>query len=164
MNIVEILSAIKGKVLDVAHFELLKSAYELQSQNIEQLKENNNALKESNVLLKSKAEGLTKENGELKSRLAELEGRLAAIKPDAGTRELSEVASAVLAQCVKDDIIDFYSKRMVDVVPFSKLQVEAAIDELKEREFISLGSYDNNGAHYFLKPGGKKYVLQMAKK
>ena len=35
-------------MLDAVNFELLKTAYELQNQNIEQLKNNNTALKESN--------------------------------------------------------------------------------------------------------------------
>lgn len=164
MDIIAILNAIKGKVLDATHFELLQNAYELQNQNIDQLNENNAALKESNDLLKSKVESLVKENGALKSHLSELEGRLAAIRSEVGERDLSEVASAILMKCVENDIANFYSEWMVNAVPFSRLQVEAAIDELEERELIDLGSVDVNGYHYSLTTGGKKYVLQMGQK
>jgi len=46
MEILSILAGLKDKVLDAAHYELLRGAYELQSKNIEQLQINNDALKE----------------------------------------------------------------------------------------------------------------------
>ena len=40
----QILAGLKDKVLDASHFDILRHAYELQNQNIEQLKTNNDAL------------------------------------------------------------------------------------------------------------------------
>jgi hypothetical protein len=66
MDISKILSDIKGKALDAAHFDLLKHAYDLQNENIEQLKSNNQALKESNEFLEEKVKRLEKENESLR--------------------------------------------------------------------------------------------------
>jgi cell division protein FtsB len=62
MDIIDILGAIKGKVLDVSHFDLLINAYELLNQNIVQLKDNNDALRVSSELLKQKIKELNDEN------------------------------------------------------------------------------------------------------
>ena len=66
MDISRILNDIKGKALDAAHFDLLKHAYDLQNENIEQLKSNNQALRESNDLLAEKVKRLEKENESLR--------------------------------------------------------------------------------------------------
>jgi len=64
-DVIKILADIKGKALDVVHFELLKNAYELQNKNIEQLKTNNEALEESIKLLKQKNALPIQENKEI---------------------------------------------------------------------------------------------------
>src|SRR5688572_26032865 len=58
MDVISILNGIKGKVLDAAHFDLLRSAYDLQNENIEQLKSNNEAIRENNILLRNASETL----------------------------------------------------------------------------------------------------------
>ena len=70
MDIVQLLTLIKGKVLDATNFELLKNAYELQKQNNDQLKENNDALKESNSLFKEKLAHLENEKNELREQIS----------------------------------------------------------------------------------------------
>ncbi|EHF7843799.1 hypothetical protein J3Y18_003593, partial [Salmonella enterica] len=65
---------VKGKVLDAAHFELLKHAYELQEHNISQLKTNNAALKESNELLKERSKGIEDKVEQLEDELHQVNG------------------------------------------------------------------------------------------
>ena len=58
MGAIQTLDLIKGKVLDAANFEILKSAYEMQEKNIEQLKTSNEALKDNNQALNEKFDSL----------------------------------------------------------------------------------------------------------
>lgn len=74
MDILKILDGVKGKVLDAAHFELLKHAYELQEHNISQLKTNNAALKESNELLKERSKGIEDKVEQLEEELYHVKG------------------------------------------------------------------------------------------
>lgn len=83
MDPIAILSGIKDKVLDAHHFDLLKKAYEVQNQNIEQLKTNNEALRENNSLLKEKAAKQEKEITLLKGTVEELKSRISEL-PQAG--------------------------------------------------------------------------------
>ena len=54
MDVLSVLNGIKGKVLDAANHDLLRRAYDLQNDNIEQLKSNNDALRESNSMHKER--------------------------------------------------------------------------------------------------------------
>ena len=157
----KILASIKGKVLDAAHFELLKSAYDLQAQNLEQLQANNAALKESNDLLKEKAGTLAKQCEQLKVRVAELEARLAAAAPEAKDVRFSETATAILTRCVKQDITDFYAEEMIEALPITRMEVEVAIDELEAREVLELGSIGPRGPRYVLTEIGMRRALDM---
>jgi hypothetical protein len=65
MDFLGMLNGLKGKVLDAAHFDLLKSAYDLQNENITQLKSNNEALKENAELVRGQVEQLRLENHQL---------------------------------------------------------------------------------------------------
>ena len=76
MDILGILTGIKGKVLDAAHFDLLHSAYDLQNQNIELLKNNNEAITENNQLLRDGSDKLETEIGRLKAENAGLRAEL----------------------------------------------------------------------------------------
>ncbi len=156
MDILSILSGLKGKVLDAAHFELLQSAYELQSQNISQLKENNAAIKESNSLLTDKNQRLTKENKELEEKINHLNEKI----PQAGN-EVSSVALALLKKCVEIDVTDFYVDEMLELIPYSKMQFEAAIEELEEIKFLEFSINDPSGDNYIVTKDGKKYILQL---
>ncbi len=156
MDILSILSGLKGKVLDAAHFELLQSAYELQSQNISQLKENNAAIKESNVLLTDKIKQLTNENKELQDKLENLKSRI----PQADN-EVSNIAMALLKKCSEIDATDFYVDQMIDLIPYTKMQFEAAIEELEEIKYLEFSINDQSGDNYRITRDGKKYVLQI---
>lgn len=157
MDILSILSGLKGKVLDAAHFELLQSAYELQSQNISQLKENNEAIKESNALLNDKIQQLTKENEELQGNIYNLKSQI----PQA-ENEISNVALALLNKCVEIDATDFYVDEMASHIPCTKMEFEAAIEELEEIKFLEFSINDPSGDNYIITRNGKKYILQLS--
>jgi len=156
MDILSILSGLKGKVLDAAHFELLQSAYELQNQNISQLKENNAAIKESNSLLTDKNQRLVKENKELEKEIDNLKAKI----PQAGN-EVSNVALALLKKCVEIDATDFYVDEMAKLIPYTKMEFEAAIEELEEIKFLEFSINDPSGDNYIITRDGKKYILQL---
>jgi len=156
MDILSILSGLKGKVLDATHFELLQSAYELQNQNISQLKENNAAIKESNVLLTDKIQQLTKQNNKLQDDIDNLKEKIPQVE-----NEVSNVALALLKKCVEIDATDFYVDEMADLIPYTKMQFEAAIDELEEIKLLEFSINDPSGDNYIITRDGKKYILQM---
>jgi len=165
MDIIQILSTIKGKVLDAANFELLKTAYGLQNQNIEQLKNNNTALKESNDLLKEKINSLNKDNSTLKERVLILEDELRLKKEDSRSQGLSEVALAILGKCIKHDVTEFNDESMLgSLSPYSRIQVESAIDELEKLQLIyarSIMGGFGEGTDYSLTAEGKKAALKI---
>ena len=75
MDIIAILTGLKGKALELRDIEFLKHAYELQEQNIKQLKENNEAVRDALGLAKTRIESLESENADLKSKNAKLVAR-----------------------------------------------------------------------------------------
>ena len=161
MDITSILQGIKGKVLDAAHFDLLKHAYELQEQNISQLKSNNEAIKESNLLIQEKNKHILGEKAALESRVQELEATLAKFQTTkTASSELSAVALAVLNKFKERDVTDMYQRQLTNLVPHTKIEVESALDELSELELLSFGSVSyENGVNYYLTGKGKKFLL-----
>lgn len=168
MDIIKILSDIKGKALDTVHFELLKSAYELQNQNIEQLKNNNEALKENNNLLKEKVQALEKNKSGLEKKIGDIESKLTSIKDTNSQQELSEVAKAILHDCIKRDKSEFNDESTIRALShFTRIQVETGIDELVRHRFVLPGSVMGGfgeGVDYDLTPNGKKFALKICSK
>jgi len=162
MDIIKILSDVKGKALDAVHFELLKSAYELQNQNIEQLKNNNEALKESFSLLREKTKRLEKENYEYK-KFIEAFKRENTSKKDISSPTLTEVANAILSECLKDDETEFVAENMIARLQYSKIQIKAALDELSKHKLIQISavSWRGGGTHYYLTSKGKQFILSL---
>lgn len=133
MDILKILDGIKGKVLDAAHFELLKHAYELQENNISQLKTNNAAIKESNELLKEHSKKIEGKAEQLEEELYHLKKQLKQqIETENDVVQLSENATKIIRKIISEDITDFYQNAIIDVMGISKIAVEAALDELVE--------------------------------
>lgn len=163
MDLVKILSGLKGKVLDATHFDLLKHAYELQDKNISQLKINNTALKESNELLKSKVD----ENKEEISFLQKETERLNTLHNKVKVAEcneniqLSEQSSKIMSAIIEGDVTNFYHQQMIDVMGkcMSKISIEAALDELTDYGLIQAYSASRDyGLHYHLTPKAKKAI------
>ncbi|MHB8666795.1 MAG: hypothetical protein ACYC7B_04650 [Burkholderiales bacterium] len=161
MDFLGILQALKGKVLDASHFDLLKHAYELQDQNLTQLKHNNDALKESNDLLKEKTARLEADLAMYQARIAELE--LAATPSASPDYRPSSSAVSILEYCLKHDVTDFLAEEMIQRLPCSKIEVSAGIDELQQQNMVDLSSVGMGGSRYFLTPKGQRFVLAMRK-
>ena len=113
MDIVKVLTAIKGKVL--------KTPYKLQNQNIEQLKNNNAAFKESNTLLEEKVISLKRENQNLNQRLNECKSELNRISINNSNEKLSKKAEAILLQCRKQGCKEFSDEGMMRTLSLSNL-------------------------------------------
>lgn len=159
MDILGILQALKGKVLDATHFELLKHAYELQNENLQQLKSNNDALKESNDLFKDKILRLEAEVGRLRATIEELEKKAPVAAPVSGYSP-SAAAAAILEQYVKSDELRLYDEQLFGMIKMSKIEIEAGLDELQMHNLIDIGAVGSRGANYFLTEEGKQFVLK----
>ncbi len=161
MDILGILTGIKGKVLDAAHFDLLRSAYDLQNQNIEQLKSNNEAVTENNQLLRERCEKLETEIGRLKAENAGLRAELAEGK----TAKIDYTPTGIPLQILRlyrqvDEHL-LFDEQVTSVLSHSKLEIEVAFSELSENNIVSLGIMGDRGAGYYLTTPGKKLVLQI---
>jgi hypothetical protein len=135
MGMTEILAQVKDKVLDAAHFELLKHAYELQEENIAQLKTNNESLKESNVLLKEKLERLETANNGLNTVINNLKARLKKLDC-ASNQNLSDVANSVIQAFLDNDTTEMMKHDLEDPSRLSKIEIAAGLDELKKKHII----------------------------
>lgn len=161
MDIINILSSIKGKVLDASHFDLLKHAYDLQNENIEQLKNNNQALKESNQLLEEKIARLEEDNRTLTRSLENVTAQLEPARADTIQPEVSEVAQAILELYRERDIIKLYEAEIFPALQFGRIEVEAAFDELEKADILRVVYIvPNQGKCYALTDHGKKYLVQ----
>jgi chromosome segregation ATPase len=153
MDITKILGDIKGKVLDAANFDLLKHAYELQENNIEQLKSNNEALKESNEQYIEKLYILEQEIKKLQKLITDYELRLE--KLELNELEISEIADAILNLYLKTDETVLNLKKYYGVMPYTKIEIESGIGELSKKKILlpwrSIGNYG-------LTDIGKKYL------
>ncbi len=139
MDIVKILSDIKGKALDTVHFELLKKTYELQNQNITQLKNNNEALKESNALLQDKISTLEDEKSKMGKQIHQLQIEnqdLKSIRSLESKEELSEHSASILKKCIKEGINEFVDTAIGKKLSLNQLECETAIGELRKKRFI----------------------------
>lgn len=161
MDISKILGEIKGKALDAAHFDLLKHAYDLQNDNIEQLKSNNEALRESNQLLLDKVKRFEKENEFLRKSIEDLKQQVIDSSDAFQAAELTEVARDVLRLYVQQDVTDLFDEDIIRALRHSRIHVEAALDELEKAGILNLGaSVMDQGNSYFLTEKGKKYLTQ----
>ena len=155
MDIIKILGTLKGKVLDASHFDLLKHAYDLQNKNIVQLKNNNDVLKESNDLLKQKIIELNAENTILKETIEEYKNQIKTIPRTSLMDNLSEIAINILELYISNNTTELWEKFIMRTLPFSKIQVQAGLDELCSAELISSYSFDpSHGKEYSLTDKG----------
>lgn len=160
MDILKILDGVKGKVLDAAHFELLKHAYELQEHNISQLKTNNAALKESNELLKERSKGIEDKVEQLEEELYHVKTQLKQqVAEDDEIIKLSENATKIMSRIINEDVTDFYENAMIDLMDISRISVKAALDELSEYGLIeAYSARPGYGLHYHLTSKAKKAI------
>lgn len=162
MDVISILNGVKNKVLDARNYELLKRAYDLQNENIEQLKSNNEALKESNQLLQEKVERLGNENESLRKSVEHLKEQVSKYPDTFHPGDLSEVARSVLKLYVQQDATELYDEDIIGSISYSRIHIEAALDELRKARILNIGGIDigQGSSSYFLTEYGKKYLIQ----
>src|SRR6266545_1713648 len=156
MDILAMLAALKDKVLDAGHYEILRHAYELQNGNIEQLKTNNEALKESNGLLKERAAALERDAKALREQLEKLKASLPVASSDYQPRGMALKILELYKQSGKTSL---YYGEMEQQLGCSEIELSAAIRELKEHRVIACfsASYDL-GNNYSLTADGEKLI------
>jgi hypothetical protein len=157
MDILGVLQALKGKVLDAAHFELLKHAYELQDENLRQLKNNNDALRENNELSKDKATRLEAENKALRRKVEVLETDRP--KGPAPEVELSLAANTILEKFKELDKTDLYDEDLFKWLDMTRIEIETGLDELQNLGLIDIAGYGQQGNNYYLTEKGKRFIL-----
>lgn len=157
MGVLDILSDVKGKVLDSVHFDMLESAYQLQEENILQLKSNNEALKENNGLLKEKVTDL---QSQLKNLSAEIEPlRELKLKEDLSNDELSANAKTIIELFIETDSTSLDENFMIQKLPFGKIEFSAAMRELEAFDIAEWGSASfDGGLSYHLTDAGSEFV------
>ncbi len=162
MDVISILNGVKNKVLDAKNYELLKHAYALQNENMEQLKSNNEAIKENHQLLQKKVNHLEEENKSLRQSVAELSQKVSQLDRDGVFSGLSEVALAILDLYRQRDTTGLWKEsEIIPALHFGKIQIASGIDELKKAKMIdpSSGSPDGD-MKYSLTEQGKKYLAE----
>lgn len=163
MDITAILSGIKGTVLDAKHIELLKHAYELQNQNIEQLKNNNDALKEKAGLLEEKAALLEKENESLKAAIKNFQTQEPTMSARPSIDDFSENAMKILKLYRTTDKTALFLDEMKPALGITGIQVASAINELRNAGIIDSCCVElNRSPSYSLTEVGTHLVLQIA--
>jgi predicted nuclease with TOPRIM domain len=164
MDIINILGTIKGKVLDTAHCDLLKHAYEQQTQNMGQLKDNNDTLRESNEVLKQKIKELTDENTILKETIKKYKNKIKLFPQTSLIENFSEIAINILELYINHDTTELWEKFIMRKLPFSKIQLQAGLDELCKAELISSYSFDpDHGKEYSITEKGRCNLANILK-
>jgi len=161
MDILGILTGIKGKVIDAAHFDMLQNAYDLQNQNAEQLKSNNDAITESNQLLRERCEKLEMEIGRLTAENADFRVELTEGKTGETDYTPTDIPLQILTLYRHIDEHLLFDEQVASVLTHSKLEIELAFSELLENNIVSLGIIGDRGTGYFLTTYGKRRVLQI---
>jgi len=161
MDIFGILTSIKGKVLDAANFDILRSAYVLQNQNIEQLKSNNEAITENNQLLRERCAKLEEEIVRLKAENANLHS-----EQDNGNTAKNDytptgISLQILQLYQKVDKSLLFDEQVASMIKHSKLEIEVAFSELSENKIVSWGIVGDRGIGYYLTTHGKRLVLNL---
>jgi hypothetical protein len=162
MNIYEILSSVKGKVLDLKDIELLRSAYELQNQVNEQLKVLNSVTGENNKMLTEKVEQLQTEIKTLRSENKQLASQIPPPTPKEPYVP-SGVALEVLQFFRDEDVTEMGEDLLDDGFIGRAIEVEAGMHELIFGGFLRNIGGGGKG-WYILNTEGRNYVLGLKKK
>jgi len=157
VDITAILSGIKGKVLDAQHFDLLKHAYDLQNQNIEQLKSNNEALKEKAQLLSEKATLLLRENEALKTTIKTLESRLASLPKAEELCEDEKKILMFLASCRGEPTAELIAATL----KLNLTRTEYYLGRMRSKDYVWSHDFsDGQPSMFYLLQPGKAYLAE----
>ena len=124
MGISDILGGLKDKVLDAAHFDLLKRTYDLQEENLKQLRA-------SNGLLREKVESLEAENASLSNTIEELRSQFPAAGGIPELKRFSEDAQTILRVYLDSDSTELLDSDLATASGMSEIRTEAALAELQ---------------------------------
>ena len=161
MDIDKLLEIIMGKILDADHADLIRRAFMLQNQTVDQINETNTALKETNSLLKEKLQRLDNEVSEMRRYIFDSASQLppsAPAGPAQHLRELSDVTEAVLRASLKFKTAEFTYEMLTQALPHDQDQIKAAMAELKESGLVLRAISEKNDPAYSLSPEGKGYA------
>jgi predicted RNase H-like nuclease (RuvC/YqgF family) len=150
VDIPAILSSIKGKVLDAGHFDLLKHAYDLQNDNIEQLTRNNGLLKEEVARHKQEIKSLKAEAATLKSKVEAL--------PKAG--ELDENERSILVTLSSCDY-EPTAEEIASCLRLNLTRVEYHLERMNNEQYLGRhNSWEEPSSRFYLLQRGRAYLVE----
>lgn len=158
-DIFNVFKELRQKGIDANQVDLLKSAYEHQNLNLEQLKENNSALRESNDLFKTKIAKLEIDSISLQEEILALKKKI----PIGQKTDLSEGSLDVLNVLNENDIVEFYESDMTSLLQKGKVFAQTAMGELRNNNFIiqSKTITDARGTGYRVTQEGLEYMARL---
>lgn len=163
VDVMGLLDSLKGKALDLKHIDLLKHAYELQQQNVEQLRTNNDALKESNELLREKVEALKAQVQDWMGRAESADKRATdaeAAAPKA-TARLEEKPEAVIQALAGLGGASANNRVLAQKLGLHQTECDHYIDTLENANYV-YKIYHNSvqGSSVFLAEAGREYAVK----
>ncbi|RLL52293.1 hypothetical protein D8Y20_07200 [Mariprofundus sp. EBB-1] len=161
MNIMTTLETFKGKELDNALLEFIFRVFNSQNDQINQLNTDKRVLQESISNQNDTLAELKRENEALFKNIQQLEEQKTFLQTAAANSRMTEVETAILSNCVNADIAGFCSEDMVISLPFSRLDITNAIDQLERKGLIEIGPLASNGTFYLISESGKKHELEI---
>ena len=157
MDISKILGEIKGKILDAAHFDLLKRAYDLQNENIEQLKSNNEAFKESNSLLEKENRSIREENQKLKTENHQLKMNF---QNTTDVDVIDEIEKKILILLSSSDQ-ELIPQTIAYRIGCNLTKVEYYLEKMYKSKFLCSHDYCNGQpSEYYLLQKGREYLIK----
>lgn len=163
-DVMDILTGLKGKVIDLATLEMLKKNYEL-------LEENNTQLSHNAQLANGRADRLGTENDQLKDETRQLRDELAKYQAPKG---LSDLAMRVV-RCYRDgDCSEMLDTELIRMLGCKAYEFEATAIELRNANYLRATSirgmsirevrfnsrHESGGTTYSLTSEGKAFLLK----
>jgi hypothetical protein len=158
MDFLTLLSTMEYRVLDAKNFELLKTAYALQEQNLEHLRGANAALTENAELLRTRVEQLAAEVAKLR---ADREALQQILPPDV-VFSPSPLARDILAVFQRREATQINDKLDVAEIPGARSAIDAAFEELCAAKLVEMSSIGENGCWFSLTRYGKQFLSNHA--
>ncbi|MGY0219039.1 hypothetical protein ACWJJH_16875 [Endozoicomonadaceae bacterium StTr2] len=158
MDILALLTKMKGRTLGFAEFEQLKQAFTKQDEHITRLEENN-------ARLQRQLESCSSELQKIKSGKIIMHGLLPEPAMQATSpvppEPLSRIAANVFVRIIEKDRDYFYKTSVIKMMKLGTLKTEAALDELEDHGLIKSHSINSTyGMYYRLTPKAKRTLIK----
>jgi FtsZ-binding cell division protein ZapB len=169
MDYSAILAGLKDKMLDLKHIEILRHAFNLQNETIQQLKTSNETFRDRNDFLK---EQVTTLQGEVKM----LQGKIETLQKSLPTEsEYHPQGFALRIMLLYKDAgkTECYEGEMHRKLQCSDIELSVALRELSDNHILRCSSFqressrrqgmasDTSGGCYKLTADGEKLVLRL---